>query len=182
AGAKAARGSRAAKADPANGDRRVSAISAKYWKERGGKPKPRPRHPLSTDEEHAYLVAGSRLFNKREFYRGHDEWEEVWRRASGSRRRLLHGLIQVAVGYEHQKRGNPRGMRSLLRQGAMKLRHFTRRPGVREIRDRALRDADIAGRRNAEWKRVAPPKVMVGIDEMDARAPASAIRVGVPRR
>jgi predicted metal-dependent hydrolase len=137
---------------------------------------------LSPEEEHAYLVAGSRLFNKREFYKGHDEWEEVWRRASGPRRRLLHGLIQVAVGYEHQKRGNPRGMRSLLRQGGAKLRHFTRRPGVRELRDRALRDAETAALKGGEWKRVAPPKVMVALDALDARAPASAIRIGIPRR
>ncbi|MEX2394507.1 MAG: DUF309 domain-containing protein [Actinomycetota bacterium] len=87
-------------------------------------------------------MKGSRLFNKREFYEGHDEWEEVWRRATGSRRRLLHGLIQVAVGYEHQNRGNPRGMRSLLRQGATKLRHFTRRPGIRELREIALYHAE----------------------------------------
>ena len=73
-------------------------------------------------------------------------------------------------------------MRSLLKQGATKLGRFTRRPGVREIRERALRDADIAGRRTEEWKRVAPPKVMVAIDDLDARAPASAIRIGVPRR
>lgn len=126
-------------------------------------------------------MAGSRLFNKREFYQGHDEWEEVWRRATGSRRRLLHGLIQVAVGYEHQKRGNPRGMRSLLRQGAAKLARFTRRAGVHEIRERALRDADIAHSGDG-WKRLAPPKVMVVIEGLDAPAPARAIRVAVPRR
>ncbi len=125
-------------------------------------------------------MLGSRLFNKREFYRGHDEWEEVWRRAAGPRRRLLHGLIQVAVGYEHQKRGNPRGMRSLLRQGAAKLGRFTRRQGVREIRERALRDAGIAGAGGTSWRRIAPPKVMVTIKGFDARGPASAIRIAVP--
>lgn len=126
-------------------------------------------------------MSGSRLFNKREFYEGHDEWEEVWRRASGSRRRLLHGLIQVAVGYEHQRRGNPRGMRSLLRQGATKLSRFTRRPGVREMRERALRDAEIAGEPTEAWRRVAPPKVMVALQGFDERAPRSAIRVQIPK-
>ena len=104
----------------------------------------------------------------------------MWRRASGTRRRLLHGLIQVAVGYEHQKRGNPRGMRSLLRQGAAKLRHFTRRPGISEIRDRALRDADIAGAEGARWQRVAPPKVLLTREGFEATAPASAIRIAIP--
>jgi predicted metal-dependent hydrolase len=125
-------------------------------------------------------VAGSRLFNRREFYRGHDEWEEVWRRAKGPRRELLHGLIQVAVGYEHQKRANPRGMRSLLRQGAAKLARFTRRPGVKEIRERASRDAEIA-KDGDGWKRVAPPKVMVGLTGFEASGPARAIRVEIPR-
>lgn len=125
---------------------------------------------------------GSRLFNEREFYKGHDEWEEVWRRASGSRRRLLHGLIQVAVGYEHQKRGNPRGMASLLAQGAAKLRTHVRRPGVRELRARALRDAEIARTGGDRWQRLAPPKLMLTIAGSDARAPAAAIRIQVPRR
>lgn len=126
-------------------------------------------------------MAGSRLFNKRDFYAGHDEWEEVWRRASGARRRLLHGLIQVAVGYEHAKRGNPKGMASLLGQGAAKLRHFTRRPGVRELRERALRDAEAA-RAGTDPGRIPPPKLMLVLEGLDARAPAAAIRVSVPRR
>jgi predicted metal-dependent hydrolase len=126
-------------------------------------------------------VAGSRLFNKRNFYDGHDEWEEVWRRASGTRRHLLHGLIQVAVGYEHQKRGNPKGMASLLGQGAAKLGEHTRRRGVRELRERALRDADIARAGDDRWRRIAPPKLMLTIAGLDARAPAAAIRIDVPR-
>ena len=127
-------------------------------------------------------MAGSRLFNRREFYAGHDEWEEVWRRASGSRRRLLHGLIQVAVGYEHQKRGNARGMRSLLRQGAAKLRFFTRRGGVRELRERASRDAEVAASGTDAWKRIAPPRILVTLEGFDASSPARAIRVTVPKR
>jgi len=136
---------------------------------------------LSAEEENHYLVVGSQLFNRREFYRGHDEWEEVWRRAKGPRRRLLHGLIQVAVGYEHQKRGNPKGMRSLLRQGAAKLGHFTRRAGVREIRERALRDGVLAAE-GERWRRVAPPKVIVTIEGFEARGPGHAIRIAVPKR
>jgi predicted metal-dependent hydrolase len=132
-------------------------------------------------EENHYLVAGSRLFNKRDFYAGHDEWEEVWRRATGRRRHLLHGLIQVAVGYEHQRRGNPRGMASLLTQGATKLRSHVRRPGVRELRERALRDADIARTDDARWRRLAPPKIMLTLERFDASAPAAAIHISVPR-
>lgn len=127
-------------------------------------------------------MEGSRLFNRREYYDGHDEWEEVWRRASGSRRRLLHGLIQVAVGYEHCKRENLRGMGSLLRQGADKLRYFTRRPGVREIRERALHDAERAGReRDLTLSSVRPPKLMLVLEGFDAPGPRDAIRITIPR-
>jgi predicted metal-dependent hydrolase len=137
---------------------------------------------LTAEQEHAYLVAGSRLFNRREYYAGHDEWEEVWRRARGPRRRLLHGLIQVAVGYEHCKRGNLRGMRSLLRQGAAKLARFTRRPGVREIRERALADAERAEREpGLTLRKVGPPKVMLVLEGSSARGPADALHIGVPR-
>lgn len=121
-------------------------------------------------------MKGSRLCNARNFYEGHDEWEEVWRRATGTRRKLLHGLIQVAVGYEHHRRGNVRGMRSLLRQGASKLRHFTRRPGVKALRERALADAarDAAS--------VVPPKLMLTIAGHAVRAPKDAIRIEIPDR
>src|SRR5439155_8695233 len=69
-------------------------ISDAYWAERGGKPQPRGRQPLTPDEENHFLVKGSKLFNAHGYYNGHDEWEEVWRRATGPKRRLLHGLIQ----------------------------------------------------------------------------------------
>lgn len=98
----------------------------------------------------------------------------MWRRATGTRRKLLHGLIQVAVGYEHNRRGNARGRRSLLRQGAAKLRHFTRRPGVRELHERALSDA--------EGERVVAPKLMLTIAGHNATAPKGAIRIEIPAR
>ena len=81
----------------------------------------------------------------------------------------------MAVGYEHQNRGNLRGTRSLLRQGAAKLAHFTRRPGVRALRERALADAEAGA--------VTPtPKIMLTIEGLDATAPRDAIRIQIPRR
>lgn len=126
-------------------------------------------------------MAGSRLFNRHEYYDGHDEWEEVWRRTSGPRKRLLHGLIQLAVGYEHLKRGNLKGMRSLLTQGADKLRYFTRRPGVRELRERAVRDAErAAGEPDLTLRGVDPPKLMLTLEGFDARGPQGAVRIEIP--
>ncbi len=165
-----------------NADER-SEVAERYWAERGGKPKPRPRHALTDEEENAYLVKGSRLVNRHEFYDGHDEWEEVWRRARGTRRRLLHGLIQVAVGYEHCKRGNQRGMDSLLRQGAAKLEEFTGRPGVAQLRSRALADAKRARtERDLTLGKVRPPKLMLTVEGLTASGPEDAVRIEIPKK
>ena len=152
----------------------AAAITSRYWAERGGKPQPRPRHALTAAEENAYLVNGSRLCNKHDFYAGTTNGKRcgVARPARGAK--LLHGLIQVAVGYEHLRRGNPKGMASLLRQGAAKLKGFTRRPGVKALRDRALSDAMLT------LDEVTPPKLMLTITGHDARAPKDAIRIEVP--
>ena len=73
-------------------------------------------------------------------------------------------------------------MRSLLRQGAAKLRHFTRREGVREIRERALADADRAEREpDLTLRKVSPPRLLLTLDGYDARGPANAVRIVVPR-
>ena len=72
-------------------------------------------------------------------------------------------------------------MASLLGQGAAKLRTHTRRPGVRELRERALRDAEIAREGGDRWQRIAPPKLMLTIAGCEARGPAAAIRIDVPR-
>lgn len=162
--------------------REPSEIVRRYWAERGGKPQPRPRTPLTAAEEHAFLVAGSELCNVWEFYDGHDEWEEVWRRATGERRALLHGIIQVAVGYEHGKRNNPVGMASLLGQGADKLAAFEERPGVSELRDRALRDADrVRDAASVSLDEIDPPKIMLAVVGLSAEAPEGAIRIEIPR-
>lgn len=156
--------------------------AARYWADRGGKPQPRPRHPLTDAEEHEYLVRGSELCNAWEFYDGHDEWEEVWRRADGDRRALLHGLIQVAVGYEHLKRGNPHGVQSLLRQGADKLEVFVERDGVGALRDRALRDAGrVEEDPELTLDDVDPPKLLLVLEGFEAAGPPEVIRIPVPR-
>lgn len=105
----------------------------------------------------------------------------MWRRAKGSRRTLLHGLIQVAVGYEHLRRGNLKGMRSLLGQGTKKLRYFTRRPGVKALRDRAIDDAERAAQdATLTLRKCRPPKVLVAIDGVRASVPTGAIEIRIP--
>ena len=129
-------------------------------------------------------MKGSELFNAHDYYRGHDEWEEVWRRATDSKRRLLHGLIQIAVGYEHLRRGNLKGMRSLLGQGTNKLARFTRRDGIKALRDRALQDAERAAvEPGLTLEACRPPKVMLTLEGLPAKATRSrAIKVLIPRQ
>jgi hypothetical protein len=127
-------------------------------------------------------VAGSRLFNNRLFFETHEEWEESWRRAVGSRRELLRGLIQVAVGYEHLKRRNAVGARSLLRQGVRRLRPHVRRAGVRELVRRAESDISrIETDPGITVAAIAPPKVVLNLRGFDAGGPAGAIRIEIPR-
>lgn len=145
-------------------------------------PQVRARHPLTTREEHEYLVAGSKLFNRRLFFETHEEWEEVWRRAVGSRRELLRGLIQVSVGYEHLKRGNHYGTRSLLRQGMRRLRPHVRRPGVRALVRRATDDVRrVEQDPSMTLRRLRPPKVMLHLRGFQAAAPSGAIEIEIPR-
>jgi len=60
-------------------------------------------------------------FNDREFFDCHDTIEELWMEASGTERRFLQGLIQIAVGYYHQGNGNFKGAASQLSKGIAKL-------------------------------------------------------------
>ena len=56
---------------------------------------------------------GLTLFNDGEWFEAHEVWEDIWRDASGAKKRFYQGLIQAAVVIEHVRRGNPRGVRSV---------------------------------------------------------------------
>ena len=64
---------------------------------------------------------GRRLFNQRRYFDAHEVWEDVWREATGERKRLLQGLIQVAVALHHFTQKNHRGAASLLARAEAKL-------------------------------------------------------------
>lgn len=86
---------------------------------------------------------GLALFNEGDFFTAHEVWEEVWHHASGERKRLYQGLIQLAVAFEHARRGNPRGVRSVYTSAREKLRTL---PSPFRGIDlaRLLREADAA--------------------------------------
>jgi predicted metal-dependent hydrolase len=59
---------------------------------------------------------GLGLFNRGHFFDAHEVLEDVWREAplhSVSRRRL-QGVVQLAVAFHHQSKGNHVGARSVL--------------------------------------------------------------------
>lgn len=67
------------------------------------------------------LARAGRLFDAGLYFEVHELLEPHWMRADGAERRALQGLIQVAVAFHHQERGNREGAISLLAEGLAKL-------------------------------------------------------------
>lgn len=64
---------------------------------------------------------GVAFFNAADFFAAHEALEDVWREMHGADRRVMQGLIQLAVAFHHHSTGNVAGMRSLLARAAAKL-------------------------------------------------------------
>jgi hypothetical protein len=74
-----------------------------------------PCNPELDETDEARLFhRGRALFNRGEWFEAHETWEEIWRPASGPRKSFYQGLIQCAVALEHVRRGNPRGVLTVL--------------------------------------------------------------------
>ena len=72
--------------------------------------------PLSTA-----LRKGVLLFNHQLFFEVHEVLEAQWVKESGTERRFLQGLIQIAVAFYHLGNHNLRGTLSLLHDGGEKI-------------------------------------------------------------
>jgi hypothetical protein len=81
----------------------------------------RSRGPRRTDAVERALVEAAALWEEGLFFEVHEVLEAVWQREAGDRRQALQGLIQVAVAWHHLAHGNPRGARTLLREGRARL-------------------------------------------------------------
>ena len=62
-----------------------------------------------------------RLFNAGEWYDCHDGFEELWHETQGPCRKVLQGILQIAVAHLHLERGNLRGATVLLGEGLGRL-------------------------------------------------------------
>ena len=69
----------------------------------------------------ARFQRGVELFNAASWYEAHDVLEELWHETADPDRRVLQGLIQVAVAHVHLERGNTRGATILLGEGLGRL-------------------------------------------------------------
>lgn len=64
---------------------------------------------------------GIELFNDGQWYEAHDVLEDLWHETADPDRRVLQGLIQVAVAHVHLDRGNTKGATILLGEGLGRL-------------------------------------------------------------
>ena len=103
------------------------------------------RATRSRGEVEGALEEAACLFNEGLFFEVHEVLEAVWLRQDGQARRLLQGLIQIAVGFHHLENKNLNGALSLLLEGWGKAREYgPDRFGVRL--DRFLEEADACRR------------------------------------
>lgn len=76
------------------------------------------------DDPLALLDLGIEHFNAGRFFQAHECWEAAWHPSPEPERDFWQGLTQVAVGFTHLQRGNPRGATTLLRRGAARLGRY----------------------------------------------------------
>ena len=70
------------------------------------------------------LSRGIEQFNRGEFFEQHETLEEEWLAESDPVRYLYQGILQIGVGFEHLRRGNPAGARALWLRGMGYLEPF----------------------------------------------------------
>lgn len=70
------------------------------------------------------LLLAVRQFNREAFYECHETLEELWLVESIPLRYFYQGLLQIAVGLHHLRRGNRSGAVSLLTRGGELVRPF----------------------------------------------------------
>lgn len=70
----------------------------------------------------AYIRFLAEFHGTRDYFECHELLEDYWKEHPGSDSGLWHGLIQIAVGQYHLRRGNREGARKMLRSAWERLR------------------------------------------------------------
>lgn len=73
------------------------------------------------DDPERLLDIGIEHFNARRFFQAHEAWEAAWHPSPDKERDFWQGMTQIAVGFTHYQRGNPRGSATLLNRGARRI-------------------------------------------------------------
>ncbi|MGA2926660.1 MAG: DUF309 domain-containing protein [Solirubrobacteraceae bacterium] len=63
-------------------------------------------------------------FNRGEFFQQHETLELEWLQERDPVRYLYQGILQIGIGFEHLRRGNPRGAQRLWQRGISYLGPF----------------------------------------------------------
>jgi len=106
-------------------------------------------------------IQGLRAFNRGEFYRQHDLFEEQWVNTAGPVRDLYRGILQVGVAYYQIEGGNYRGALKMLQRSVQWLRLLPDRCKGLDV-DALRRDSTAV---RAELQRLGPAR----LDELDRR-------------
>lgn len=104
---------------------------------------------------------GTELFNAGLYWEAHEAWEQVWMPdRQGPDRSFYKGLIQVAAGCLHYRRGNRRGALAKWRSGADYLRPYLPRHRGLEL-DPLVREVDALARAldGQGWPELALPVI-----------------------
>lgn len=79
---------------------------------------------LTPDERREQLHRGVELFQAGRWFDCHDAFEEVWRSTTPEPKDLIQGLIQIAVGIFHQRRGKPEVAQRVLAKGRRRVEPY----------------------------------------------------------
>ncbi|HWA95643.1 MAG TPA: DUF309 domain-containing protein [Terracidiphilus sp.] len=104
------------------------------------------------------LIAGLKCYDAGEYFEAHEHWELVWLELDEPEKTFMQALIQVAAAFEHWRRGEPEGTRSLLKRVVARLEKYPAEfAGV---------DVEALRRSTGEWleglpevKELAVPKI-----------------------
>ena len=103
---------------------------------------------------------GVELFNKKEFFKAHEEWEKLWMDTpkDAPLRDFYKALIQAAAVYEHFRRGNLRGAAGLLATSVPVLEKYAPRTLGLDVQA-LVADLDICRREVAVTDNFKPSRL-----------------------
>lgn len=111
---------------------------------------------------------GAELFNKKEYFKAHEEWEKLWMTVpkDDALSDFYKGLIQSAAVFEHIRRHNLRGAAGLLATCIPMLERFAPRTSGLDVAS-LVADLDQARRQvlnTEDYSAVRPPQIKLWVE------------------